>query len=166
MRTSAGNPNAAEGGCVFACVFVYLFARGRGWCWVKADHVIWGGVVANTRRLPPLWKPKHTGSKGLLNANRPFSTHITCCLLVPSSGVASHDRVEEADLVSELPLTYSREGLCPATTLVGNVRVGTKDKKRNIQSLVWLKSSIFVTLYNAYEAYERKKGKNEGWYST
>lgn len=30
-------------------------------------------------------------------------------------------------------------------------------KKRNIQSLVWLKSSIFVTLYSAYEAYERKK---------
>lgn len=35
---------------------------------------------------------------------------------------------------------------------------GKKRKKRNIQSLVWLKSSIFVTLYSAYEAYE-KKGK-------
>lgn len=45
--------------------------------------------------------------------------------------------------------------------LVGNVRVEKKDEKRNIQSLVWLKSSIFVTLYSAYEAYERKRKRTK-----
>lgn len=71
---------------MFACVFVYLFARGGGWCWVKADRVIWGGgwgFVANTHCPPPLnWKYGKTCSsccfpleklsieKGLLNAIR------------------------------------------------------------------------------------------------
>lgn len=39
--------------------------------------------------------------------------------------------------------------------------VEKKDEKRNIQSLVWLKSSIFVTLYSAYEAYERKRERTK-----
>lgn len=60
-----------------------------------------GGVVANTHRLPTLRKHKHTGSKGLLDANRHFSTHVTCCFMVPSSGGAPHECVEKADLVSE-----------------------------------------------------------------
>lgn len=88
-----------------------------------------GGKHSSSATIMKWW------SKGLLNANRPFSTHVTCCLLVPSSGVAPHDRVEEADLVSELPLTDSRKGLCPATMLVGNERVGKKTKREIFKAL-------------------------------
>lgn len=83
-----------------------------------------GGKHSSSATIMKWW------SKGLLNANRPFSTHVTCCLLVPSSGVAPHDRVEEADLVSELPLTDSRKGLCPATMLVGTKGWGKRQKEK------------------------------------